>query len=164
MRKSRIIAGMATSALAVGVSITGPASTAQAEEGGRWYLVNQQNGKCIQGHGRDKSLTLGTCKKKNAFQWNNYGSNHYVNFSESPGGQWGVLCLAQKGRDKAVSLKPCTDTSTGGWMLASLNNGAKTPLTNAKCGALQAVSTTKMKCGKRPADRKKMTWVIKYSL
>ncbi|AZQ37186.1 hypothetical protein EJ357_30155 [Streptomyces cyaneochromogenes] len=154
---------MATSALAIGVTITGPASTARADDGGRWYIVNQYNGKCVQGHGRGKNLTLGTCKKKNAFQWQNYGSHQYVNFSESPGGEWGVLCMAQKGKDKPVSLKPCHDVD-GVWQIASLNNGAKTPITNVKCGALQAVNTTTLKCGKVPANRKKMTWIIKYSL
>ncbi|WP_405890077.1 hypothetical protein OG427_13640 [Streptomyces sp. NBC_00133] len=164
-RKRNAVAGMVTSALAVGLAVTGPASTAHAEPGGRWYIVNQANGKCIQGNGYNKNLTLGTCRKRDAFHWNNYGSAKYTNYSTGTA-PFGMACLAGNGRNKPVSLKRCDGgAGTAGWGIASLNNGAKTPIANAaNCGYLQAVSATALKCGKRPANRKTMTWIIKYSL
>ncbi|MEU9878303.1 hypothetical protein [Streptomyces phaeochromogenes] len=149
--------------MAAGLAVSGPAPAAQAEAGGRWYIVNQYNGKCVKGTGYKKKFVLATCKKKDAFHWNNYGSSKYANFSATTFA--GAACLAQNGKNKPVYLRACsTGEGTGGWGIASLNNGAKTPIAHTKCGYMQAVSKTALKCGKRPANNKKMTWIIKYSL
>ncbi|MER6131275.1 hypothetical protein [Streptomyces sp. NPDC001815] len=158
-----LFAGAIASTMAIGLAVSAPAPVAQAEAGGRWYIVNQYNGKCVKGNDYKKKFTLATCKKKDAFHWNNYGSVKYANFSVTNFA--GAACLAQSGKNKPVYLRACQGgEGTGGWSLASLNNGAKTPIANTKCGYMKAVSKTALKCGKRPANQKKMTWIIKYSL
>ncbi|WP_328494193.1 hypothetical protein OHS59_16720 [Streptomyces sp. NBC_00414] len=161
--KRALFAGSIASTMAFGLAVSAPAPAAQAEAGGRWYIVNQYNGKRVKGTGYKKKFVLATCRKKDAFHWNNYGSSKYANFSATTFA--GAACLAHNGKNKPVCLSACQGgAGTGAWGLASLNNGAKTPIAHTKCGYMQAVSKTALKCGKRPANQKKMTWIIKYSL
>lgn len=162
--RSKYIAGAMTSVLALGMAVAGPAATAQAEPGGRFYIVNKATGTCLKGNGLNKDLTLGKCSNTNAFHWNNYGGSKYVNYSTGTV-PYGVACLAANAKGGPVSLRQCNAGSgVGGWQLASLNNGAQTPIANTKCGYLQAFNDKVAKCGARPANANAMTWVIKYSL
>ncbi|WP_228979875.1 hypothetical protein [Streptomyces sp. DH12] len=161
---SKVIAGAVTSALALGVVLAGPATTAQAEPGGRFYIVNKATGTCLKGNGVNKDLSLGRCSNTEAFHWNNYGQAKYVNYSTGTV-PFGVACLAANGKNGPVSLRECsTGKGVGGWQLASLNNGAQTPIANSKCGYLQAFNDKVAKCGARPANQNASTWIIKYSL
>ncbi|MFJ9819502.1 hypothetical protein ACIRU3_30420 [Streptomyces sp. NPDC101151] len=141
-----------------------PSSTAHAEAGGRWYFVNQYNHQCIKGNGEGKKLSLAPCKKKDAFHWNNYGATAYVNYSLDMY-PFGGICINSKGRGKTPTLDGCeTGRDTTGWVTTDLHNNHKTLLTHINCGYVQAVSKTKVVCTKRPANRKKMFWIVKYSL
>ncbi|AGS71611.1 hypothetical protein [Streptomyces collinus] len=141
-----------------------PTSAAHAEAGGRWYFVNQYNHQCLKGNGEHKKLTLAKCKKKDAYQWINYGNFGFVNFSLDVY-PYGGICINEKGRGKTPTLEGC-DTGSGvsGWRINDARNNHKTGLVHIACGYLQAVSTTKTVCTKRPHNIKKMTWIVKYSL
>lgn len=163
MTMRRILSvGVMASAMAVGMAVSAPAPTAQAEAGGRWYMVNKYNGKCVKGNGVKEKLVLATCKKKDAFHWNNYGSAQYANYS-APTISY-AACIADNGRNKPPYLRACNGgKGTKSFALASLKNGAKTPIAG-NCGYLQAASKTSLKCGRKPANFNKATWIIKYSL
>lgn len=161
IRRSLLVGAMA-STMAVGLAVSAPAPTAQAEAGGRWYMVNKYNGKCVKGNGDKKKLTLATCKKKDAFHWNNYGSHKYANYS-APTVVY-ASCIASNGKNKPVYLRACDiGKGTKGWSLASLKKNAKTPIVG-NCGYLQVVGKTTLKCGRKPSNFNRATWIIKYSL
>ncbi|MGW2742469.1 hypothetical protein [Streptomyces sp. NPDC001450] len=154
---------IATLMLAV-LSAVIPSSAAHAEAGGRWYFVNQYNHQCLKGNGEHKKLSLGPCKKKDAFTWNNYGATAYVNYSLDMY-PFGGICINSNGRRKTPTLEGCeTGRNTTGWQTYDLRNNHKTGLAHIDCGYVQAVSKTKVVCTKRPANIKKMTWIVKYSL
>ncbi|MEU3818455.1 hypothetical protein AB0E74_02425 [Streptomyces sp. NPDC030392] len=163
--KVKSVAGAVTSVMALGLVVAGPASTAQAEAGGRFYIVNKATGTCLKGNGNNKDVTLGKCAKADAFHWNTYGPGRYVNYSTGTVEFGGTICISSNGKNKPVSLRVCkTGIGTGAWRLASLKNGAHTPFANSKCGYLQAINDKVTRCGARPANKNAMTWVIKYTL
>ncbi|MBE4738744.1 MULTISPECIES: hypothetical protein [Streptomyces] len=161
--RNRNVAGMVTAALLAVLTSMIPASSAHAEAGGRWYFVNQYNGKCLKGNGEGKALSLATCKNKDAFHWINYGQTGMVNFSLDVY-PYGAICINNKGRGKTPNLKACGTADTSGWRINSAKKNAKTGLVHIGCGYLQAVSKTKVVCTKRPKNIKKMTYIVKYSL
>ncbi|MEU3633680.1 hypothetical protein [Streptomyces fradiae] len=164
-RRTKTVAGAVTSAMALGMVVAGPATTAQAETGGRFYIVNKATGTCLKGNGNNKDVTLGKCAKANAFHWNTYGPGAYVNYSTGTVEYGGTICITSNGKERPVSLRTCkVGVGSGAWQLASLKNGAHTPIANSKCGYLKAFNDKVVRCGKRPANQNAGTWVIKYTL
>ncbi|NGO45882.1 hypothetical protein [Streptomyces ureilyticus] len=162
LNRNRVLTGTVTTLLLAVLAAMIPATAAHAEEGGRWYFKNQYNGKCLKGNGEGRKLSLGTCKRKSAFHWINYGSSGFANFSTDVY-PYGAICIKDNGRTKTPTLVACGKPNTSGWQYTSANNNAKTGIATL-CGYVQAVSTTKVTCTKRPENRKKMTWIVKYSL
>ncbi|CAL9303799.1 MULTISPECIES: hypothetical protein [unclassified Streptomyces] len=161
--RTKAAATAVTSVLALGMTVAGPVSTAQAKGTGSFYLVNKATGTCLKGNGFNRNLTLGDCRASMAFQWKTHAPGKYA--SRSIGTLPGAVCMAANPKGGLVSLRSCKDgKGTAGWRIPALRDGARTTIQNPACGYLQSVGDKVAKCGKLTTDRNAITWVVKYAL